>query len=47
LITALPKFDDEVKRCMLLSNFFWGIWAFAILKDSDVTNEGVFNYAYV
>jgi thiamine kinase-like enzyme len=47
LVTALPKFDDEVKRCMLLSNFLWATWGLEILKDSEITDISVFNYPYV
>ena len=30
--TELPKFIDETRRCLLLNNYFWGVWALKMLK---------------
>ena len=38
LSEMLPKFDEEVKQCMLLSCFNWGVWSLTILKEEDICN---------
>lgn len=32
------KFDEfytQILKCAMLNNFFWGVWALALLKDGD------------
>lgn len=42
----LPQFKREVEACLLLSNFCWGVWALAMLSDTDICNETVYNYEF-
>jgi hypothetical protein len=42
----LPRLEVEVRKHVLLNNFFWGIWALKMLSPTDVTNENVFNYEF-
>lgn len=37
---------DEVNRCMLLNNFFWGIWSLHILKEERMGDPSVFNFDF-
>lgn len=41
---ALPKFDLQVKKTMILNNFMWGVWCLLMVSEEDVLNEEVFNY---
>ena len=36
----------EVKQCMLLSNFYWGVWAIMLLLEADETNPNAFNWEF-
>ena len=43
---TLPRFRREVEACCLLNNYYWGVWALAVLRDKDVCDEKVFNYEF-
>lgn len=40
------KFGREVRQCMLLACWYWGVWALSMLPDSEVCNESAFNIEY-
>ena len=42
----LPRFRREVEACCLLNNYYWGVWALAVLRDKDVCDDKVFNYEF-
>jgi thiamine kinase-like enzyme len=42
----LPRFRREVEACLLLNNYYWGVWALAVLRDKDVCDDKVFNYEF-
>jgi hypothetical protein len=29
-----------------LNNFFWGVWALALLSEDEYTNTGIFNFDF-
>jgi hypothetical protein len=37
---------EQVWACSLLNNFFWGVWALALLKPESCTTKGIFNYDF-
>jgi len=43
---ALPQFELQVRKCRLLSSFYWAVWSFKILSKDQVCNDSVFNYDY-
>jgi|688.fasta_scaffold1538428_1 thiamine kinase-like enzyme len=44
---SVPEdFVDQIKRCMLLNNFYWAVWAFMMLKPENYLNDKTFNYCY-
>ena len=40
------KLLQEVWQCALLNNFFWGVWALALLDVEGCTKKGIFNYDF-
>ena len=36
----------ETYDCMLLNNYFWGIWALVMLKSEDYGKTDVFNFDF-
>lgn len=42
----LPRFIHEVLACALLNNFFWGVWALALLSPQNCAGEKLFNYDF-
>ena len=36
----------EVKQCMVLNNYYWGVWAIMMLSDADETDNNVFNWDF-
>ena len=37
---------SQVWDCCLLNNFFWGVWALALLNPDTCTNEAIFNFDF-
>ena len=31
----IDEFKNQILKCALLNNFFWGVWALALLKDGE------------
>lgn len=42
----LAKFEQDVRQCMLLSCWYWGVWALSMLPDDKVCDESLFNVEY-
>jgi hypothetical protein len=43
------KFDEfyrQILNCLLLNNFFWGVWALALLSEHEYCKPGIFNYDF-
>jgi len=38
--------EGELMRCMLLNNYFCGVWSMIMLRESDICNDLAFNYYY-
>ena len=36
----------EVEACLILNNFYWGVWALMMLADDDIEKDDVFNYDF-
>jgi len=36
----------QVLDCCVLNNFFWGVWALALLSEDQYTNVGIFNFDF-
>lgn len=36
----------ETKRCMVLNNYYWGVWAVMMLADEDLLNVNAFNWEF-
>ena len=36
----------QVLDCCLLNNFFWGVWALALLAEDQYTSVGIFNFDF-
>lgn len=41
-----PRLLKQIWKCALLNNFFWGIWALALLTPDIYAKEGIFNYDF-
>ena len=41
-----PIFLAEVRRCLLLNNFFWAIWCLRMLKPEKLGDPEVFNFDF-
>lgn len=41
-----PIFLQEVRKCMLLNNFFWAIWCLRMLKPEKMGDPNVFNFDF-
>ena len=39
-------FRKQVLDCGLLNNFFWGVWALALLSEEECCKTGIFNYDF-
>ncbi len=37
---------DSVKRCMILNNFYWAVWAIVMLSEADETNPKAFQWDF-
>ena len=46
LAREVPLLKQEVYRCLLLNNYFWGIWSLTILKKENIGNPNVFNFDF-
>ena len=44
--SELNNLVREVLDCALLNDFFWGIWAVALLNKDTCTEKGIFNYQF-
>ena len=46
----VDKYYGELRKqvldCCLLNNFFWGVWALALLSEDQYTKTGIFNYDF-
>ena len=42
----LPKIKEELHRCLLLNNYFWGIWSLRMLKEEKLGDPNVFNFDF-
>jgi len=42
----LPRLIPQIWKCALCNNFFWGIWALALLTPEIYSKEGIFNYDF-
>ena len=42
----LPKLTEEVRRCLLLNNYFWAVWALRMLKKDKLEDDKVFNFDF-
>ena len=40
------EFYEQIMKCALLNNFFWGVWALALLSDGEYCKPGIFNYDF-
>jgi len=40
------KLKKQVWECAVLNNFFWGVWALALLNEETCVKEGIFNYEF-
>jgi hypothetical protein len=38
--------EKQVWDCVLINNFFWGVWALALLTPEMCTDGGIFNYDF-
>ena len=36
----------NLKKCLILNNFMWGVWGMAMLKQSSYTDPNVFNFFF-
>ncbi len=43
---SFSNFRREVENCLLLNNFYWGVWALLLIRDNDVCDDRVFNYEF-
>ena len=34
----------DTKKCMILNNFYWGVWAIMMLADQDESDPQAFNW---
>ena len=39
-------FIEDIWKCALLNNLFWGVWALQLLTPPEYTKEGIFNYDF-
>ena len=37
----------QVKQCMILNNYYWGVWAVMMLSEADETDPNVFNWDFL
>ncbi len=44
--SKIEKFEKEVKQCMLLNNYYWAVWSFIMLKETDIRNDLAFTYHF-
>ncbi len=42
----LAKLRVEVNKCLVLNNYFWGVWALRILKEEKLGDSSVFNFDF-
>mmetsp|Transcript_6170 Transcript_6170/g.9958 ORF Transcript_6170/g.9958 Transcript_6170/m.9958 type:complete len:158 (-) Transcript_6170:102-575(-) len=42
----IRQFLGEVYACAMLNNFFWGVWALALLKPEQCGEAGLFNFDF-
>lgn len=43
----LPSLKKETYRCLIVNNFFWGVWAIENLKKQHYGNTTVFNFDFL
>lgn len=36
----------ETKNCMVLNNFYWGVWAIMMLAEKEETDVNAFNWEF-
>lgn len=46
LAKNFAPFKRQVLDCILLNNFFWGVWALSLLSKEDTLKPGIFNYDF-
>lgn len=42
----LPIIRAEVHKCLLLNNYFWGVWSLKMLKPEKLGDVNVWNFDY-
>lgn len=42
----LPIIRAEVHKCLLLNNYFWGVWSMKMLKPEKLGDTNVWNFDY-
>ena len=42
----LPILRAEVHKCLLLNNYFWGVWSIRMLKPEKIGETTVFNFDF-
>ena len=46
IASEYPKFLEEIRKCLLLNNFFWAIWCLRMLKPEKLGDPEVFNFDF-